>query len=156
LANPLVTEHTSWPPITREFVATLVEKVMGDYSDMQSLRWALARREDNMLVGSCGYTHWLDEQAKAELAYDLAPSHWGRGLMSSAVRAVVEWAFQSRSLRRVEAFAMTTNAASIAVLERTGFRREQMLAGYRLARDVPRDFYLYAVEPACRLESSCI
>jgi ribosomal-protein-alanine N-acetyltransferase len=66
--------------------------------------------------------------------------------MSSAVRAVVEWGFQFGALNRVEAFAMTTNEPSIALLERTGFRREQMLPGHRLARGVPRDFYLYAVE----------
>src|SRR5262245_5459625 len=58
LADPRVTEHTSWPPITRELVAVLVEKVMNDYADLQSLRWAVAGREDNILVGSCGYTRW--------------------------------------------------------------------------------------------------
>jgi ribosomal-protein-alanine N-acetyltransferase len=146
LADPRVTEHTSWPPITREFVTAVVDKVMQDYADLQSLRWAFAGCEDNVLVGSCGYTRWLRKEAKAELAYDLAPSHWRRGLMSSAVRAVVEWAFQFGSLRRVEAFVMTTNEPSIAVLERTGFRREHRLAGHRLARGALRDFYLYSVE----------
>jgi RimJ/RimL family protein N-acetyltransferase len=40
---------------------------------------------------------------------------------------------------------MTTNERSIALLERNGFERETMLAGYRVARGVPRDFYLYSV-----------
>ena len=40
---------------------------------------------------------------------------------------------------------MTTNGPSIAVLERTGFRREATLASYRVARGVPRDFHHYSV-----------
>ena len=145
LADPRVTEHTSWPPITLELVTSLAAKNIADYAQLESLRWALARRDDDELIGSCGYTRWAREQGTAELAYDLAPAYWGLGLMSAAVRAVVAWAFEGGSLSRVEAFVMTTNEASIALLERTGFRRERMLAGHRVARGVPRDFYLYSI-----------
>jgi RimJ/RimL family protein N-acetyltransferase len=144
LEDPRVTEHTSWPVITPAFIAGLVERVIADYDESKSLRWALARGDNDKLIGSCGYTRWVREQGTAELAYDLAPSYWGRGLMSAAVRAAVAWAFRVGHFGRVDAFVMTTNAPSIAVLERTGFRREQMLAGHRVAHGVPRDFYLYS------------
>jgi RimJ/RimL family protein N-acetyltransferase len=121
----------------------LVEQTIADYDELKSLRWALARANDDELIGSCGYTRWSREQGSAELAYDLAPMYWGRGLMSAAVRAAVTWALGAGSLSRVEAFVMTTNEPSIAVMEHTGFKRERMLAGYRVARGVPRDFYGY-------------
>ena len=54
------------------------------------------------------------------------------------------WAFATGTVSRIEALAMTSNAPSIAVLERAGFRSEMMLTGHRLARGVPRDFYLYS------------
>jgi ribosomal-protein-alanine N-acetyltransferase len=141
LTDPRATEHTSWPPITSELITTLVEKIIADYAEPKSLRWALARRDDDLLIGSCGYPRWSREQGTAELAYDLAPKYWGFGLMSAAVRAAVAWAFGPGSFRRVEAFVMTTNAPSIAVLERTGFQRERTLTRHR----VQRDFYLYSV-----------
>ena len=144
LSDARVTEHTSWPPITPELIAGLVEKIIADYAELKSLRWALARRDDDELVGSCGFTSWLREGGAAELAYDLAPSYWGLGLMTAAVRAAVAWAFATGSVSRVEALVMTSNDPSIALLERTGFRREGMLAGHRLARGVPRDFYRYS------------
>ena len=145
LSDPRVIEHTSWPPITFELITTVVEKVIADYDELRSLRWALARKHNDELIGSCGYTRWLREQGTAELAYDLAPSYWEFGVMNAAVRAAVEWALGAGSLSRVEALVMTTNEPSIAVLERTGFRRERLLTGHRLARGVPRDFYLYSV-----------
>jgi ribosomal-protein-alanine N-acetyltransferase len=140
-----VTEHTSWPPITSELIASVVDKTIADYDELKSLRWALARTSDDKLIGSCGYTRWSPEQGSVELAYDLAPMYWGVGLMSAAVRAAVAWALGTGSLSRVEAFVMTTNEPSIAVLERTGFRRESVLTGFRVARGVPRDFYGYSL-----------
>jgi ribosomal-protein-alanine N-acetyltransferase len=141
--DPRVTEHTSWPPITLELVSRVVEAIIADYAELKSLRWALAGRGGE-LIGACGYTRWATEEATAELAYDLAPAYWGLGLMSAAVRAAVTWAFRTGPRDRIEAFVMTTNAPSIALLERTGFQRERMLTGYRIARGVPRDFYLYS------------
>ena len=144
LSDPRVTEHTSWPLITSELITSVVAKIIADYDELKSLRWALVRRDSDALVGSCGFTRWVSEQGTAELAYDLAPSCWGSGLMTAAVRAAVAWAFGTGYVNRVEALVMTSNEPSIAVLERTGFRRERMLAGHRLARGLPRDFYLYS------------
>ena len=148
LADPRVTEHTSWPPITSELITSLVDKTIADYDELKSLRWAVARTNDDKLIGSCGYSRWSSEQGSAELAYDLAPAYWGFGLMSAAVRAAVAWALDTGSLSRIDAFVMTTNAPSIAVLERTGFRRGSVLTGFRVARGVPRDFYSYSVARA--------
>ena len=89
LVDQRVTEHTSWPPITSELITTLVERTIADYDEMRSLRWAFVRGYDDQLIGSCGYTRWVREQGSAELAYDLAPTYWGFGLMSAAVRAAV-------------------------------------------------------------------
>lgn len=122
-------------------------KIIADYTELLSLRWALARGDNDELIGSCGYTSWLGEQGTAELAYDLAPAYWGRGMMTTAVRAATGWAFGTGAVNRVQALVMPSNEASIAVLERTGFRREGILAGHRLVRGVPRDFYVYS---ACR------
>lgn len=152
LMDPRVTEHTSWPTITAELIGNLVDKSIADYDELKSLRWALARTTDDRLVGSCGYTRWSRLQGSAELAYDLSPAYWGIGLMSAAVKAAVAWALGTGSLRRVEAFVMTTNKRSIAVLERTGFRRDSMLADLRVARGVPRDFYGYSVAAPAELQ----
>ena len=147
LSDARVTEHTSWPLITPELITGVVAKIIADYAEQKSVRWAVARSNDDVLVGSCGYNRWLREQGTAELAYDLAPECWGRGVMTAAVRAAVAWAFATGSISRVEAYVMTSNQPSIVVLERAGFRRETMLAGHREARGVPRDYYLYS---ACR------
>lgn len=143
LADPRVTEHTSWPAITPDGIAALVDRVISDYPSRASLRWALVRRGDGRLIGSCGFIRCGNQDGVAELAYDLSPACWGRGIMSAAVRVALDWAFTVGSLRRVQALAMTSNGKSIALLERTGFRREAFLPEFRMARGVSQDFYLY-------------
>ena len=44
--------------------------------------------------------------------------------MTEAVRAAVGFGFDALHLHRLEAATMPTNAASVRVLERNGFRRE--------------------------------
>ena len=50
--------------------------------------------------------------------------------MTAAVRAVVPFVFDSLELHRLEAACLPTNAASIKLLEKTGFKREGLARRY--------------------------
>jgi [ribosomal protein S5]-alanine N-acetyltransferase len=60
----------------------------------------------------------------AVLGYWLGLPFVRRGYMTEAVAAVAAFAFEELRLHRLEAATMPTNAASIRVLERNGFKRE--------------------------------
>ena len=61
------------------------------------------------------------------LACELAPSARGHGLMSEALRSVLDWGFAQMHLHRVEALVHPQNRPSQALLERLGFTREGVL-----------------------------
>lgn len=143
LSDPCVIEHTSYPRIDLSFVEGMLARQLDGYATRTSRRWAIADEADR-LIGTCGYSNWSLPHAHAELVYDLAPEYWGRGVMRAAVREALAWAFETAQFNRVHAFVMTTNAPSIAVLERAGFLREGTLRQYRVARGVARDFHVYA------------
>jgi [ribosomal protein S5]-alanine N-acetyltransferase len=58
------------------------------------------------------------------LGYWMGAPYAGKGLMTAAVRALVEYAFDTLNLNRVEAACLPHNAASIRLLEKVGFTRE--------------------------------
>jgi len=60
----------------------------------------------------------------ASLGYWMGAPHAGRGLMTDAVRAAVQFAFASLRLNRLEAACLPDNTASARVLEKSGFRLE--------------------------------
>jgi len=85
------------------------------------------------------------------LGYWMGARHAGRGRMTRAVAAAVDFAFARLRLHRVEAACIPDNVPSIAVLERNGFQREGRARGYLKIDSAWRDHVLYA-----RLETDVI
>jgi RimJ/RimL family protein N-acetyltransferase len=83
-------------------------------------RFAIADRSTDVLLGAIGIENGTDER---ELGYWLGRGHWGRGLMSEAVAAIVDHAFGALGVRRLFATTDPDNAASQRVLLKAGFRQ---------------------------------
>lgn len=144
LSQPGVIEHTSIPAPTLESLKECVQRAISDYAKSTSFRFAIARPDDR-LIGICGFNSWSPAHRHAELGYELAPQYWRQDVMRRAVGAVLSWGFSEIGLIRIHAFVMTSNHASIRLLERSGFLREGTLRQYRIARGEPKDFHLYAL-----------
>ena len=65
--------------------------------------------------------------------------------MSVALRAVTGFAFTTLRLHRIEAACLPHNAASMRLLERTGFTREGYARSYLRINGVWQDHLLYAL-----------
>jgi ribosomal-protein-alanine N-acetyltransferase len=79
------------------------------------------------------------------LGYWMGAPHAGKGRMTRAVAAAVEFAFVKLRLHRVEAACIPDNAPSIALLERNGFQREGYARGYLKIDGAWRDHVLFAL-----------
>ncbi|MDU0156418.1 GNAT family N-acetyltransferase [Bacillus cabrialesii] len=60
----------------------------------------------------------------AFIGYFLDKAHNGKGLMTEAVRLIVDYAFHELKLHRIEAGVMPRNLGSMRVLEKAGFHKE--------------------------------
>ena len=80
----------------------------------------------------------------AEIGYWVGRSHWGRGVMTEAVRAATTYAFATLALDRVFAVPFVENVASSRVLERAGYVREGRLRRSALKAGIVRDQWLFA------------
>ena len=145
LRDPVVTEFTSYPEITVPMVEAMIEKSVSRWEAGDLAKWGIALQDDDQLIGTCGFNEWSRGHRWAELAYDLAPAHWGRGLMRQAVDAVLQWAYGEDHVDRVHAFVRVDNRRSERFLERSRFVREGRLRSYRVCRGQPRDFYIYSL-----------
>jgi ribosomal-protein-alanine N-acetyltransferase len=66
------------------------------------------------------------------------------GYMTAAVRAIIPFAFATLRLHRLEAACIPSNAASIRLLEKTGFAREGYAREYLCINGAWQDHLLYA------------
>jgi RimJ/RimL family protein N-acetyltransferase len=102
---------------------------------------------DGFPAGGVGLrVHKGEARGGAECGYWLGRSFWGRGLATEATRLLVRYAFETRGLRRLEAYVFAANPASGRVLEKCGFVREGVLREAVTDRDgTVMDAWLYAL-----------
>lgn len=93
-------------------------------------RWGIALKDHEALVGSAGFYDWNHEVHSAEIGYDIAPEHWGKGLMREALTAIIDHCFEHLDLNRLQALVMPRNERSKQLLTGLGFVREGLLRQY--------------------------
>ena len=108
-------------------------------------QWGIARREDDLVIGTCTL-HRIDRQhRRAELGYILSRDQWGLGLAHEALTALTNHAFGTMNLHRLEADIDPRNLGSIRSVERLGFRLEGKLRErYFLAGEI-QDSLIYGL-----------
>lgn len=143
LALPHVLEHTSWNLASADDLLDPVARYNSD-DPSSPIRFALQENTSGRLVGTIGFQAISPAHRTAEIAYDLHPSLWGRGIASACVRATLGWGWSEGRYVRIQAVVLDTNAPSMRVLERTGFALEGKLRNYRMVRGRPRDFWMYS------------
>ncbi len=86
--------------------------------------WAFTILHEDRPVGVLGLNGYKPLLAMAELGYWISTSHTGRGLMTEAASAVVDWGFEVMGLHRIELRASPDNIDSVRVAEKIGFKHE--------------------------------
>jgi ribosomal-protein-serine acetyltransferase len=97
------------------------------------------------IVGVVGF-HAVDwTHRNTTIGYWLAENAQGRGIMTAAVRALVDHAFDEWSLHRIEIHCAPVNRRSRAIPERLGFREEATLRETELVRGRWLDGVVYGL-----------
>lgn len=86
-------------------------------------RWLL--HDDGQVVGTVKLARCeIAGRPEVELGYALFPACWGAGYATEAAVGALAYGRAVVGLREVVAFALTSNMASLAVMQRLGFRYE--------------------------------
>ncbi|ASL49002.1 Spermidine N(1)-acetyltransferase (plasmid) [Burkholderia sp. AD24] len=96
-------------------------------------------------IGKCDLFHVHMQCRRAEIGFSLQRRHWGSGYMAEAASALIEHAFHTVKLRRLEADIDPRNLASARLLERLGFVREGLLRERWIVGDEVSDSALYGL-----------
>ena len=102
------------------------------------------RARTGPLIGDCAAMPQADDPRQCEIGFTLAPEYQGRGYATEAVRLLAGYLF-GRGKHRITASCDARNAASAAVLERLGMRREGHLRQSTWAKGEWTDDLLYAL-----------
>ena len=74
------------------------------------------------MVGTSCVFSFSDENNKCEIGYELLTNFQGQGIMQEAVKKVIDYAFNTIKVQKIEAFFHRDNQGSIKLLEKCSFR----------------------------------
>jgi [ribosomal protein S5]-alanine N-acetyltransferase len=112
-------------------------------SDPWQFGFAIIHRDDNVLIGTCGFPAPPDSKGVAEIAYGIAPAYQGRGYATEAAKALIDFAVGDPRVKMICAHTLAGENASTSVLKKCGLKRvgdavdsESGLAVWRWERPV--------------------
>lgn len=137
----------TWPAddLSRGAFRRRLRRYSEDQRSDQAYPFFIFRNEDDALVGGLTITNIRRGVAQAgNLGYWMGAVYAQQGYMTAAVRALISFSFSTLKLRRIEAACIPGNAASIRLLEKTGFTREGYAREYLCINGIWQDHLLYA------------
>lgn len=91
------------------------------------LELGIFNSDTNCFMGMCTLENISREYSVCEIGYWLSKPYTGKGYMTECVRSLVQYAQEELGISRINAFVIKEHERSIALLERLGFRRRELL-----------------------------
>ena len=114
-----------------------------DRLDKKNLGLALVA--DGKLIGSTGFNR-LDWNARVcEIGYWIDHREEGKGIITKACKAMIDYAFDELEMNRVEIRCSAENLRSSAVPERLGFKLEGTIRQAEMLNGRPHDFLIFGL-----------
>ncbi|MEH0156165.1 GNAT family N-acetyltransferase [Limibacter armeniacum] len=99
---------------------------------------------DGEAIGSIGIMKMTDVyRLNLEIGYFIGEPYWGKGIVTQAVKAMVDYAFETFEVVRIFAGVFEHNKASMRVLEKVGFQLEAIHRKAVIKNGKLMDEYLY-------------
>lgn len=145
LSDQQVTRHMGLDPfVSAEDALDEIDWYQSIFDDGTGMRWGITIKEEDRVIGSCGFLNMSQKHRRAEIGFELSREYWGNGIAGEALEAVIAYGFSQLELNRIEALIEPANSPSQRLVERNGFMREGLLRDYEYTQGKFDDLYMYS------------
>ena len=124
-SDPDVTTYLTWPIHGSVDVSSaVIESWIECYEQINYYQWMIVLKEINEPIGSISVVSQNDRVQKAEIGYCIGKSWWHQGIMSEALKAVMDYLFDEVGMNRLEAKHDPRNPHSGGVMKKCGMKYE--------------------------------
>lgn len=114
------------------------------FANQDKYVFVIEDRETGEVIGGIGL-HLTKRFNRAEFGYWLSESFWNKGLMSEALKRMIDFGFEDLKLNKLTAVHNTTNPASGKVMEKNRMVKEGVLKQHYKKGDTYQDVVQYGV-----------
>jgi ribosomal-protein-serine acetyltransferase len=134
----------AWPKFTKtsEDSLSFINSTLKDGIN-KCLVWGIF--EDETLCGTVGFNSYSTQNKTVEIGYWIGSRFQGRGLMTNAVKALLNIAFTRYNCNRVSIQCSTLNKSSANIPKRLGFTFEGVLRQIEVVGENVYDHNIYSL-----------
>lgn len=120
-SDPEVTKYLTWPTHDSIAVSEMVlGNWIGEYAKENYYQWMIELKDIGEPIGSISVVRQNEADGAAEIGYCIGSAWWHQGIMTEAVRAVMDFLFREVGMNRIEARHDPNNPHSGAVMKKCG------------------------------------
>lgn len=108
-------------------------------------RCAIVLKETDENIGHISFCRLYTEANAAEIEYCIAKVHWGKGIVTEALRAFIQHIFISTTIVKLEAIHSAENLSAGRVLQKSGFNPMENVLRYSHLEKPPENDVCYAI-----------
>ena len=105
-------------------IRTFISEINNGINNNEWIYWVITLKESPKLIGTICYWNFSSKKTVAEIGYELDPAFQGKGIMSEAIKKIVEFGFQEIELDAIEAYTHKKNNNSTKLLQKYNFKRD--------------------------------
>lgn len=102
----------------------MIQMILNGMEENKSINWCICTPSNEQLLGNITFWKIDETNHRAEIGYTLNPESQGKGLMTEAMREVLQYGFEVMNLHGIDANVNPANQKSINLLTRFGFQKE--------------------------------
>lgn len=107
-----------------EDAINLIRRMDEGINNNNSIAWGICLKGEEKIIGSIGYYRINKDHHRGEIGYMIGTEHWGKGIVTEAMKVTLDFGFNELKFHSVEAMVDPDNLASIRVLEKQNFVKE--------------------------------
>lgn len=108
------------------------------------IRWCITLKDSGLAIGTIGFHRYENQNNSAEIGYDLSEAFTQKGIMTEALKCVMDHGMDRFNLHRIHASVAPDNRVSNRLLEKNGFSLEGVIRDQLLFRGKYYDHNLWA------------
>ncbi len=145
-SDPDVTHFLTWPTHPSTDVTKMVlNNWVSQYDKMDNYQWAIELKEIGQPIGSMAVVHGDMRIGRAEIGYCIGKTWWHQGIVSEALKAVMQYLFEDVGMNRIEAHHDVKNPHSGGVMKKCGMKLEGIFPDYGYNNQGVCDIAQYAI-----------
>ncbi len=123
-----------------------LEKINQQIASRETIIFMLVAKENDKPVGQTAFFRldWVSRAAVFYLAL-LDPAQWSKGYGYEATRLMVDYAFETLNLNRIQLHVFADNTAAVKIYQKIGFVKEGILREAMFHHDRYCDFWVMGI-----------